>query len=184
MWELICHHTYKWGGRPVDISRYDNSAEISGRFFLKDGIAPGSGAWRFVTPTSHVRVFPGRAWNPLVAIKVELTVRKTEPSTNSQTLIEGDNSFGVFVNAQKLFGYFFGKSIYPGMNSDGLNTYQDGIDFPGYRIPFGKWVVLTFVHDGFSQMRLYADGIPVTVPRAVLAGIPPVGPKGISIGNG
>jgi hypothetical protein len=184
MWELICHHTYKWAGRPVDISRYDNPAEASGGIFLADGVAKGSGALRFFSPNAHVRVYPGVAWNPLGAIKVELTVRLTEPSTNSQTLIEGDSSFGVFVSEEKLFGYFVGKSIYPGMNSDGLNTYQDGVAFPGYRVPYGKWVVLTFVHDGFSQMRLYADGVPVTVARSVLAGVPPVGPAGISIGNG
>jgi hypothetical protein len=183
MWELICHHTYKWEGRPVDISTYNNPAEIVGRNFLSNGIAPASGALRFFTPSAHVRVFPGVAWNPIGAINVELTVRLTEPSTGSQTLIEGDNSFGVFVRDQKLFGYFVGKSIYPGMNSDGLNTYQDGVDFPGYRVPYGQWVVINFVHDGFKQMRLYVNGAPVTVARSVLAGVPPVGPKGICIGN-
>src|SRR5476651_89301 len=89
MWELICHHTYKWAVRPVDISRYDNPAEASGAIFLADGVAKGSGALRFFSPNAHVRVYPGVAWNPLGAIKVELTVRLTEPSTNSQTLIEG-----------------------------------------------------------------------------------------------
>ena len=184
MWELICHHTYKAEGRPVDISRYDNPAERSGGIFLTDGVRAGSGALRFLTRTSHVLVSPsGPAWHPLVAIKVELTARLTDPSMSSQILIEGDNSFGVFVKAQQLFAYFVGKSIYPGMTSDGLSTYQDGID-PGYRVQFGQWTVLTFVHDGLSQMRLYADGAPVTVARSVLSAIPPVGPKGVSIGNG
>ena len=32
------------------------------------------------------------AWDPLTALKVEMTVRLTEPSTGSQSLIEGDSS--------------------------------------------------------------------------------------------
>jgi len=183
MWELICHHTYRWAGRPVDISQYNNSADASGATFLADGVAAGSGAWRFFRPQGRVHILSGPAFNPLVAIQVELTVRLTEPSTGSQTIIEADNSFGVFVRDQKLFGYFVGKSIYPGATSDGLNTYQDGMEFPGYRVPYGKWAVITFLHDGVSQMRLFVDGVPVTVARSVLAAVPPVGPKGISVGN-
>jgi hypothetical protein len=185
LWELICHHTYKWDGRPVDISRYDNPAEVTNRQFVADGIAPGSGALRFVNRAAIVHVDSrGPAWNPLVAIKVELTAKMTDPTSGRQILIEADNSFGVFVDDEKVFAYFFGKSIYPGTTTDGLNTEQDGLAFPGYRLPYGKWTTLTFVHDGFSQMRLFADGVPVTVTRSVLSAIPPVGPQGVCIGNG
>ena len=184
MWELICHHTYKWQGRPVDVSRYNNPAETAGGVFSADGIAPGSGAWRFVKSNAHVHVPPGPGWSPLGAIKVELTVRLTDPSAYPQVLIQADQSFGVFVKHQILFGFFVGNSIYPGMTSDGFNTFQDGMDSPGYRLPFGAWTTITFHHDGASQMRLYADGVPVTVARPILAAVPPVGPKGVSIGNG
>src|SRR4051812_21522345 len=106
MWELICHHTYKAEGRPVDISRYDNPAERTGGIFLADGVRPGSGALRFLTRTSHILVSPSaRAWDPLVAIRAEMTVRLTDPSMSSQILIEGDNSFGIFVKAQTLYAY-------------------------------------------------------------------------------
>jgi hypothetical protein len=99
MWELICHHTYKWGGRPVDISRYDNPAVATNRVFVADGIAPGSGALRFVNRAASVRVDShGPAWDPLGAIKVELTAKMTDPSSGRQMLIEADNSFGVFVD--------------------------------------------------------------------------------------
>src|SRR4051794_21221670 len=33
-------------------------------------------------------------------------------------------------------------------------------------------------------MRLYVDGEPVTFPRSALSAIGPVGPKGVTIGNG
>src|SRR6266508_2610527 len=94
MWELICHYTYKAEGRPVDISRYDNAAERRGGVFLLDGVRSGSGALRFLTATSHVLVSRSTsAWDPLVVLKVEMTVRLTEPSTGAQSLIEADNSF-------------------------------------------------------------------------------------------
>ena len=183
MWELICHHTYKWQGRPVDISRYNNSAEATGGIFLADGAVAGSGALRFVAPNGRVRIFSGPAWSPLGAIKVELTVRLTDPSTGFQTIIEADNSFSVFVVNQMLFAYFVGKPIYPGLNTHGLNTFQDAIGSPGYRVPFGKWIVVTFWHDGFGLMQLLVDGVPVTVARAVSDGVPAVGARGVSVGN-
>jgi hypothetical protein len=186
LWELICHHTYKWNGLPIDLSYYDNHGKLVGLTedkFLPDGIAPKSGAWRFVQHANQVRVPLGAAWSPLVALRIEVTARLTDPSTASQTLIEGDNSFSLFVATQALCAFFRGKSIYPGVTGDGVNTYKDGLDFPGYRVPFGKWVNIVFMHDGFSQMRLYVDGEPVTLPRSALSGIPPVGPNGVSIGN-
>src|SRR5688572_3771892 len=130
MWELICHHTYKWQGRPIDLSRYNNPADTQGGIFSPDGVVAASGAWRFVKAHAHVHVPVGPAWSQLGAIKVELTVRLTDPAAQAQTLIEADNAFGLFVKGEVLFGYFIGKSIYPGMTSDGLNTYQDGMEFP------------------------------------------------------
>jgi concanavalin A-like lectin/glucanase superfamily protein len=183
MWELICHHTYKWNGRPVDLSFYDNLADANAPF-LADGIAPGSGALRFVQHGNRVRVASGPAWNPLVALRLEITARLTEPSQARQTLIEGDKSFGLFVSGQALFFYFYGKSIIPGGTSDSVNTYKDGLAFPGYRLPFGKWVTIAAVHTGFDEMRLYVDGEPVTFARSALSAIGPVGPKGVTIGNG
>src|SRR4051795_9097134 len=112
MWELICHHTYKWNGRPVDLSFYDNLADANAPF-LADGIAPGSGALRFVQHGNRVRVASGPAWNPLVALRLEITARLTEPSQAHQTLIEGDKSFGLFVSGQALFFYFYGKIHHP-----------------------------------------------------------------------
>ena len=46
VWELICHHTYKWHGVAADLSFYEShgvTQGLSSSDFLQDGAAPGSG---------------------------------------------------------------------------------------------------------------------------------------------
>src|SRR5262249_25068430 len=74
-------------------------------------------------------------------------------------------------------------AVYPLSDWDLVGTYQNGIQFPGYRLPLNNWVRLVFEHDGLTQMRLSVDGEAVTSPHGVLSGIPGVGPKGICVGN-
>ena len=175
MWELICHHTYKWDGRPVDLSPYNNPAETVRKDFLADAIAPSSGALRFFFPDTSVRVLPGEAWNKIGGIKIEMTIRLMEPALNIQTLIDADNSFGIFLRNNTVFAH--------GVPNNDFNTEQARNGPVGYRVPFTQWIVLTFVHDGVSQMQLYVNGSPVTVVKPVPTSIPPVGARGVCIGN-
>src|SRR5262249_61824804 len=54
MWELICHHTYRWEGLPWDLSFYSCHGEREGADFLADGVEPRSGAVRLPQPPRPV----------------------------------------------------------------------------------------------------------------------------------
>lgn len=179
MWELVCYHTYKWCGLATDLSCYGSDGAVTGASFLQDGAAVGSGALRF-GPGDGVHIETGPAFRPLVGVRVECAFRVTT-SGHPKTLIEADKAFKIFVGNGYLFAAFRKPSIYGGMDWAELNTFKDGIQFPGYRVPIGPWMRLQFVHDGLTRMQLSVNGAAVT--RGVLSGVPGVGPKGIRIGN-
>lgn len=57
MFELICHHTYRWGGAPIDLSPYDSHGlSPPDAESLPDGVTSGSGILRFALPGSRVSV--------------------------------------------------------------------------------------------------------------------------------
>ena len=91
MWELICHHTYKWDGRPVDLSPYNNPAETVRKDFLADAIAPSSGALRFFFPDTSVRVLAGEAWNKIGGIKIEISIPNRLEMAPSDTAFPSRN---------------------------------------------------------------------------------------------
>ena len=96
MWELICHHTYKLEGAPIDLSVYESHGrheQFQTGDALVDGVAPGSGAVSFPRLGSRIRVPTSEAWQPLDGIKVEVTARRYYPQSHNQTLIAGHNSF-------------------------------------------------------------------------------------------
>lgn len=182
MWELICHQTYKWHGLATDLSHYQSDGAVTGATFLQDGAATGSGALHF-GPGDSVHIENSAAFRSLVGIRVECTLRITTTG-HPKTVIEVDNAFKIFVGGGHVFATFRGKpSVSAGTSWDVLNTYKDGLQFPGYRLPNNTWVRLEFVHDGLTQMQLSVNGMPVTWPRGVLSGIPGSGPRGIRIGN-
>ena len=184
MWELICHHTYKWHGLATDLSLYESHGSVKGASFLADGAAPGSGALRFGS-SDHIHMEPGRAWNRLVGLRVECTARINTVTPHRQTFIEADSSFGVQTADRRLFAWFRAQpSTHPGATTEVLATYHAGVGLPPYRLPLNKWFQILFVHDGLTHMQFSVDGAAVTPPRAVLSGIPGVKPKGIRIGNG
>jgi len=186
MWELICHHTYKWQGVATDLSLYDShgiAENLSSIDFLADGATPGSGAWRFHL-NSRVAVATNPGWRPLVGLRVEATIRMPVLASHRQIVIEAHKSFRLYTMDRYLFGAFHGNpAVYPQQDWDIVSTYKDGLQIPGYRVPLNKWIRVVFEHDGLTQMRLSVDGVAVTSPRGVLSGVPGVGPKGICIGN-
>jgi hypothetical protein len=186
VWELVCHHSYKWHGIATDLSHYDSHGVVQGltdNDFAPDGATPGSGAWRF-RPNSRVAIATNPGWRPLVGLRVECVVRMPVAAGHRQILIEAHQSFRLYTMDRYLFGAFHGNpAVYPQNDWDVISTYKDGLQVPGYRVPLNQWVRLLFEHDGLTQMRLSVDGVPVTSPRGVLSGVPGVGPKGICIGN-
>ncbi len=186
MWELICHHTYKWHGVATDLSVYDSHGQTQGLTaadFRQDGAAAGSGAWQF-HPNSRVFIPTNPGWGPLVGLRVECTARLTSVASHRQMLIHAHKAFKVYAMDRYLFAAFRGRpAAYPDSEWDIAGTYKNGVQVPGYRLPVNKWVRLLFVHDGLTQMSLFVDGEAVTSPHGVLSGIPGVGTKGICIGN-
>jgi hypothetical protein len=198
MWELICHHTYRWAGLPVDLSYYDCHGEAQNVAFLPDGVAPDSGAVRFSGPQSRIWIRfdqderKSLAWRPLVGIKVEATVRMNAPSSQAYlphelswpgTLIAGDTAFSFTIRGTLLFATFRGKSTWPLQTTDGIDSYSDTLNSQPYNVPIGQWVTLGFVHDGLDTMELLVNGQVIARRTGLLAGVPGVGPGGVSIGN-
>ena len=56
MWELICHHTYKWRGLAVDLSPHRSNGVVDRAVFQADGAATGSGALSFTGPHALMRI--------------------------------------------------------------------------------------------------------------------------------
>jgi hypothetical protein len=194
VWELICHHTYDWHGLPIDRSAYDNHGSSFGVDVLPDGIAPGSGALRFVSG-SGISVPLHPACRSLRAIRVDCTVRLTDPTPKLRTLIDCDGSFMFFIFSSGLWavhavqpdspGIYFGVFGYTGFHNDGITTvmHDDAVSGQEYQIPLGQWVTLTFEHDGIAAMRLFADGQLVAQRHHVLGSIRDAGVGGIRIGS-
>ena len=192
MWELICHQTYDWHGLPIDRSVYDNHGTGFGVQVLADGAAAGSGALRFVAG-SAVSVPLNPACRTLRAVRVECTLRVTDPQPVKRMLVDCGNSFQFFIFSSGLWalhavqpdaaGIYFGMFGFHGYHNDGVSTVSDGLGDTNYQVPLGHWVNLAFEHDGIAAMRLYADGQLVAQRHQVLAGIRDAGVDGLRLGN-
>ena len=179
-WELICHHTYKWGGTATDLSVYDSHGTTAGldpSAFRQDGATPGSGAWRFdATTRDGILIQPNAGWGPLVGVRVEFTARINTSGIHKvgATLIDADNSFHIAVYPRHIGAKFRGDPVVYGPSWDWVVS--------NFRMKNHQWVRFVWEHDGLSEMRLIIEGAEI-VGHLVLSGVPGVGPKGISIGN-
>ena len=139
MWELICHHTYKWQGLPVDLSPYGSDGVERGVEFLPDGASPGSGALHFPYNAS-VSIARSDAWSPLGAVRVEAIVRYNGELSHVQPILDADNSFTFEANDGFLFALVWDKHpSQPGAEHVNLNTRDHGLSSPGYRLPLNQW---------------------------------------------
>lgn len=192
MWELICHQTYDWHGLPIDRSVYDNHGSAFGVQVLADGATAGSGALRLVTGSS-ISVPLKPACRALRAVRVECTLRLTDPQPVKRMLIDCGNSFQFFIYSWGLWalhvvqpvepGIYFGMFGFHGFYNDGISTMSDGLGGANYEVPLGEWVNLAFEHDGIDAMRLYANGQKVAERHQVLAGIRDAAAAGLRVGN-
>lgn len=190
MWELICHHTYKLDGLPVDLSQYRSDGHARLTQFEPDGAAPGSGALRCAQPRSgiHIPMRQGSPWTTLGAIQVEVTFRLLAWTSPWQTLIAGDGTFQLFARDSRVVAAYPtppGASTWTGWPMDDLGDDHDGIASweGGAVIHSNEWYTVTFGHDGLSSMWLSGPGWAATRSGAPLAPIPGVGERGVTIGN-
>jgi hypothetical protein len=186
MWELICHHTYKYKGFPVDLTNYNNDGDYPvAADFAPNGAAPGSGALSFTRPEHHVAIARRPCWQTLIGLRVECVLRINQHYPGKpQVVIAGANSFAFEIRQAGLYASFVGPSTVPGASRDGLDTYQHLLPgSPAYVVPVGTWLRCGFAHDGLDTMELYADGRVLARRRGLLVGVPAVGPTGVSIGN-
>ncbi len=193
MWELICHHTYKCGGLPVDLSACNSHGHAVNVNVLADGVVPESGALRFNQSGSRVLVPVSAAWQPLGGIMVEVTARVLTQAPHWQMLIAADGAFSFFLREHILFATFTtpaGLSTWPLTGTlattDGISSAQGlftPINFPTYSIPIGEWATYGFMHNGLDAMELFVNGQLIGKRTMLQAGVPGVGPGGVSIGN-
>jgi Concanavalin A-like lectin/glucanases superfamily len=179
MLELICHQSYTWNGVPADKSPYRNHGSAFNTDGSFDGSEPGSGVIKFPHPDSRVRIANGPAWEPLIALKIDVLARVDPHARRWSRLVAGHDSFQ--------FGILEGALEAQFNNSTGNDNYVRSADAfaPDHQyhpVPANKWVKLGFHHDGFARMRLFIDD--VLVGEAIVeGGIPPVQHLGVSIGN-
>jgi len=172
MWELICHHTYKYKGFPVDLTNYNNDGDYPvAADFAPDGAAPGSGALNFTRPEHHVAIARRPCWQTLVGLRVECVLRLNQHYPGKpQVVIAGADSFAFEIRQAGLYASFVGPSTVPGASRDGLDTYQHLLPgSPAYVVPVGRWLRCGFAHDGLDTMELYADGRVLARRRACRA---------------
>ncbi len=179
MLELICDQAYTWAGVPADKTPYRNHGRAVNTDGAFDGAEPGSGTIKFPQANSRVQIDAGQAWQPLIALKIEV-LAKVDPMAQRQSiLVAGHESFR--------FGLLEGALEAQFNNATGSNNYVRSADAfsPDHKfhsVPANKWVKLGFYHDGFAKMRLFVDD--ELVGEAVIeGGIPPVQNLGVSIGN-
>src|SRR5262249_39850764 len=107
----------------------------------------------------------------LVGIMVEIVARPTQPNG---TLIDADESFRMSFSGGVLVGEIPGQQI----SSNGS-------------VDIGRWMRLSFNHNGFNSIGYGYDDLPPPGPGTAGGGVgiipysqvPPVGPRGILIGN-
>jgi len=185
MWELICDHNYCWGKIAADRSPWRPASD--GRAYGVH-VVPDHTGLRFSGPQSRISIASKAPWLSLTGIRIEMTLRL--PGYQGQPhLIAGDGSFGMYMGPDgSLFGYCRGDPatmyLAPQSNTPmaAVSTSFDAVHSLFRPVPVGRWVRLTFVHDGFNRMHLFIDDTLVATTKTLYL-VPGVGPNGISIGN-
>lgn len=179
MWELICHHQYRWGTIAADRSKWRSDGYAASVVPL-----PGEAGLRFPTQQSRV-VIPrkdGDAWGSMRAIRVEIVASRPRGAGAGRlggggTLIDADQSF------------FVG---FDGLHEIIIQMLGQTVSFRFDDLPAGNWVTISFSHDGVNQLHYgwsyslasgLGEGMGTGTPFYVPGQVPPVGPEGVLIGN-
>lgn len=171
MWELICHHDYRWGAIAADRSPWRSDGVTSGVAEMA-----GEAGLRFSTRHSRV-VIPRKQndpWSTLRAISVSIVARYIE------------HSGGVLIDADQCF-----RLRFDGPNEIVIEILGQTLSFRFDGMPVGNWITIGFSHDGVNTLShghnySLASGLgegggagTFNVPGQV----PAVGPEGVWIGS-
>lgn len=171
-------------GEAVDISPASNHGKSENVEYFSDGRYPGSGLLKFSKSESRVRIPQKTVWNHLYALKIETWVKLTLDGKR-RNIVEGDNSFAFFIHPDRtLWGTFLAPSKASASPIwHGANSKDNSPDVQKRTVPIGEWVKLTYVHDGFSSLRLYINDVLVAGNYDLISSVQPVQSRGIHIGN-
>ena len=169
MWQLICHHTYKFAGCAVDLSPFRNDGTKSASAkYLPDGRTSKNGSLRFENQTDRVTVGANPSFTSLGAIKLDAVARIDAGKAAVRILAHGDQSFAF------------------GIDADGFLTARifGGSPFckSARKVPTRRWMDVGMTFDGIGLLEVTVDGNlagNLTIP----AGVPNVVGRGLAIGN-
>ncbi len=193
MWELICHHSYKWNGMAVDLSPKGSHGvvQIPSSNFLQDGATPGSGAWRFNQPGHRLTIKPNSAWSQLSGIVVLLRIRflpRPAGYQKGRMVIAVDGSFALSLADFETYEDFYAGFKNPSgavlpPESNFTSTVHDGVD--GFELlpPLNTWIDLMLINDGLGSLQMLINKKPITFLKVPPVAVPGCGPGGITIGN-
>ncbi|MBR0704579.1 hypothetical protein JQ599_32070 [Bradyrhizobium diazoefficiens] len=181
MWELICDHRYGWGTIAADRSPWRSDGHASSVSAL-----PGEAGLRFSIPQSRV-VIPRKdadPWGVMRAVRAEIVVSRPPGAGHGAgggggTLIDADQSFRI---------------RFDGFNEIIIEMLGLQSSFRLEGLPAGAWASISFWHNGVNLLGYgysYSYGSGSTsgegggggTPFLVPGQVPPVGPRGVWIGN-
>lgn len=176
MWELICHHEYRWGTIAADRSPWHSDGYSAGVVPL-----PGEAGLRFPTRQSRV-VIPRKnadAWGSMRAVRAEIVASRPQGAGAGHL-----GGGGMLVDADQCFRVYF-----DGLHEIIIQMLGQTASFRFDELPAGNWVTISFSHDGVNKLEYswsYTFGLgsgggfgSFIVPGQV----PAVGPEGVWIGN-
>ena len=169
MWQLICHHTYKFEGYAVDLSPFHNDgAKSDTTKYLPDGRTPGNGSLRFENQTDRVTIGANPSLTNLGAIKVATVARIDAGRASVRIFTHGDQAFVFGIDADGfLIARIFGGSAF--CKSD-------------RPVPTGRWMDLGMSFDGIGLLEVNIAGEPAG-DLLIPAGLADVTGRGLAIGN-
>jgi hypothetical protein len=169
MWQLICHHTYKYKGCAVDLSPFHNDGTKSDSTkYLADGRASGDGSLRFENQTDRVTVGANSSLTNLGAIKVAAVARIDAGMASVRILAHGDQSFAFGLDAD----CFLMARIY------GASSFCKS----SHPLPTQRWINLGMTFDGIGSLEVSIDG-ELAGDVSVGAGLGDIAGRGLAIGN-
>jgi hypothetical protein len=142
MWQLICHHTYKYKGCAIDLSPFHNDGTRTAPddpAYSINGESPGSGTLRFETQTGRVTVARNDLWANLGAVKVQSLVRVDSGRHALRTLVFADDSFAFSIDAD---GYLYAAVFQPGGTLQCRSNASNAPDGRERLVPTERWTEL------------------------------------------
>jgi hypothetical protein len=186
MLQLITHHSYKLPGAAIDLSRFENHGAAKHTGFELDGAKRLSGAMVFSRSDSEIRILKSPTYTSLGALRIEMLVKFDTLPTTRMNLIEGHLAFAFFVlPGGTLSGTFLGPATvgapptWHGVES-GPPFSPDGAL---HTVTAGKWITLTYSHDGYRGLEVAIDGTTVGRRNDLVSSVGSVGSFGTTVGN-